>query len=247
MYTHLRPALFPHNANYVDSLERICAEGLRYPLKKSKNVAFAKIYGGLERVMKNEGVYREVFIGNTIQLVAEGGFEMATTRAIAGDRREINNVKLNEGHIYRVFGTKENLFAETFEMLDDELISCIEKGLEFFNTDENFRTQCENLFFKLWRFLLQNEKKCRYYTRYYYSSYFKGDILKIHTKKFEILINTMTPFFVERADVWSLFHHVITVMLDFAIRVYNGSLEDNEDNSTHIFNVVYSSIAPYLK
>ena len=61
--------------------------------------------------MKNEKIYREVFTNNTLRLVAEGGFEKATTRAIAGERREINNIKLNEAHIYRVFGTKENLYA----------------------------------------------------------------------------------------------------------------------------------------
>ena len=66
------------------------------------------------RDMKNERLYREVFIKNTLRLVAEGGFEKATTRAIAGERREIGNVRLNEAHIYRVFGTKENLLAEVF-------------------------------------------------------------------------------------------------------------------------------------
>ncbi|MBQ8551419.1 MAG: TetR/AcrR family transcriptional regulator [Clostridia bacterium] len=197
--------------------------------------------------MKNERIYREVFINNTIRLVAEGGFEKATTRAIAGERKEINNVKLNEAHIYRVFGTKENLFAETFSMLDNELISNIKESLSAFDTGANFRSQCENLFLKLWRLLLQNEDKCRYYTRYYYSIYFKESIRKAHMKKYEILIERMTPAFVPGADVWSLFHHIITVMLDFAIRVYNGAIEDTKDNAAHIFNVAYSSITPYLK
>lgn len=197
--------------------------------------------------MKNEKIYREVFTNNTIRLVAEGGFEKATTRAIAGERREINNVKLNEAHIYRVFGTKENLFAETFAVLDNELISNVKESLDVFDMSENFRSQCEMIFMRLWRFLLQNEEKCRYYTRYYYSIYFKDDVHETHIKKYEILIERMASAFVDGADVWSLLHHIITVMLDFAIRVYNGALEDTEENTFHIFNVVYSSIAPYLK
>lgn len=197
--------------------------------------------------MKNERIYREVFINNTIRLVAEGGFEMATTRAIAGDRKEINNVKLNEVHIYRVFGTKENLFAETFAMLDNELIFVIKEGLSAFDGGKEFKLQCEELFLKLWRFLLKNEEKCRYYTRYYHSVYFKNDIYKAHMKKYEILVEKLSPTFVPGADVWSLLHHIITVMLDFAIRVYNGALEDTEENAAHIFNVAFSSIAPYLK
>lgn len=197
--------------------------------------------------MKNERVYREVFTNNTIRLVAEGGFEMATTRAISGERKETGGVKLNEAHIYRVFGTKENLFAETFSMLDNELISIIKESLAVFDMSADFRGQCEKLFLHLWRFLLQNEDKCRYYTRYYYSVYFTEDIQKAHMKKYEILIERMSPAFVAGADVWSLFHHIITVMLDFAIRIYNGALEDTAENAEHIFNVAYSSIAPYLK
>lgn len=197
--------------------------------------------------MKNERLYREVFINNIIRLVAEGGFEKATTRAITGERRAIDGVRLNEAHIYRVFGTKENLLAEVFSLLDDELVSVIQRNLSVFNGGENFKEHCKTLFDELWRFLLQNESKCRYYTRYYYSVYFTDDIRRKHLKKYDTLIEKMTPSFVDGADVLSLFHHIITVMLDFAIRVYNGGLEDREDNAYHIFNVVYSSIEPYLK
>lgn len=197
--------------------------------------------------MKNERIYREVFTTNTIRLVAEGGFEMATTRAISGGRKEVNGAKLNEAHIYRVFGTKEKLFAETFSMIDNELIFNIKESLAVFDMSADFRSQCEMLFMRLWHFLLQNEDKCRYYTRYYYSVYFKDDSYKEHMKKYEVLIEKLSPAFVPGADVWSLFHHIITVMLDFAIRVYNGAIEDTEDNAAHIFNIAYSSIAPYLK
>ena len=199
------------------------------------------------RDMKNERLYREVFIKNTIRLVAEGGFEKATTRAIAGERREIGNVRLNEAHIYRVFGTKENLLAEVFSLLDDELVSVIQRNLSVFSNGEDFKAQCKTLFTELWRFLLQNESKCRYFTRYYYSVYFTDDIRRKHIKKYETLVEKMTARFVEGADVWSLLHHIITVMLDFAIRVYNGGLSDTKENAEHIFTVVYSSIEPYLK
>lgn len=36
-------------------------------------------------------------------------------------------------------------------------------------------------------------------------------------------------------------------LFDFAIRVYNGELEDNEINRPHIFNVLYSVMAIYFK
>lgn len=197
--------------------------------------------------MKNEHIYREIFIDNTIQLVAEGGFEMATTRAISGYRKEIRNVKLNEAHIYRVFETKEKLFAETFKKLDDEVLSVIKTALAEFDTDKDARSQYEALFFRFWRFLLQNEAKCKYYTRYYHSVYFKNGVYAAHKKNFEAMIEKITPAFVFGADVWSIFHHVLTALLNFAVRVYNGELENSDENTYHIFNVVYSVIGLYLK
>ncbi len=197
--------------------------------------------------MKNEEVYREIFINNTIRLVAEGGFEMATTRAIAGDRRLVNDVKVNEAHIYRVFGTKENLFAEIFAMLDEELLRVIRVGIREFEMDRGFREECRILFFRIWQFLLHNEEKCRYYTRYYYSVYYEKDASQRHTEKYTPIIELMTPFFVENADVRSIFHHVMSSVLDFAIRVYSGAIPNDEDNAGHVFRVLYSSIALYLK
>ncbi len=197
--------------------------------------------------MKNEQFYRELFINNTIRLVAEGGFEMATTRAIAGDRREIDGIRVNEAHIYRVFGTKEILFAETFAMLDDELVSVIMEGLSVFDSKQDFQDQCYTLFLKVWEFLLQNEQKFRYYTRYYYSIYFKSAVQQMHRQKIEPLIEKITPVFVEKADVWAILYHVLSVLLSFALNVYGGVLENSEENIPHIFIVAYSSIALYLK
>lgn len=197
--------------------------------------------------MKNEAVYRETFIQNVIDLVAEGGFEAATTRAITSDRKQVNDVKLNEAHIYRVFGTKENLFAETFAMLDDEMLSVISKGLSVFDEISDFRNACEKLFLHLWKFLLQNEAKCRYYTRYYYSAYFKNSSYKNHIRKYELFLSKVNSVFKQEANIQALFHNVISMILNFAILVYNGAIGDNEDTQTHVFNVAYASIAPYLK
>lgn len=197
--------------------------------------------------MKNERLYREVFIANTIRLVSEGGFEAATTRAISGDRSEMNNIKLNEAHIYRTFGTKENLFAETFAYLDSELLVILEDALKNFSLDKDYREQCETMFYKLWSFLLHNEDKCKYYTRYYYSPYFKQLSTKAHVDKMRPIVHKMKPAFLDQADVWALLHHVINVMLSFAVSCYNGAIENNEENATHIFNVVFLSISSYLK
>ena len=42
-------------------------------------------------------------------------------------------------------------------------------------------------------------------------------------------------------------HSVFTALLDFSIRVYNGDLEDNEDNLSNICNVLYCMMSTYFK
>lgn len=200
-----------------------------------------------EYVMKNASIYREIFINNTIHLVAEGGFERATTRAIAGERREIDNVRINEAHIYRIFGTKEKLFAEIFTMLDEELLSVINNGFVIFDSDDPFREQCWELYQSLWKFLLVNEKKCRYYTRYYFSSYFNHYSSSEHMERFKAFVERISPRFVENADVISLLRHAISTLLNFSTMVYNGELVNNDDSEYHIFNVLYCSLASYIK
>ena len=171
---------------------------------------------------------------------------MATTRAIAGDRREINNVRVNEAYIYRIFTTKERLFAEIFSLLDHELLAAIKDGLSEFNNEPDKKTQWEILFNRLWTFLLSDEDKCRFYVRYYYSVYLKGESLRAHHSKFRDFVCDLMPYFVENADVCSILQHVVTVVLSFAVCIFNGTLQNDDDNTHHIFNVVYSSISPYL-
>ena len=201
----------------------------------------------IELFVKNEELFREIFVANTLRLVSEGGFEAATTRAIAGERREVNNVRINEAHIYRIYGRKEHLFAEVFSMLDSELLAAVGDGLDAFSSEPDKRKQWELLFYKLWNFLLLREDRCRYYIRYYYSVYYKGEPLRVHNAKFRDFVCDLMPYFVENADVCAILQHVVTVVLSFAVCVYNGTMANDEDNVPHVFNVVYSSVAPYLR
>lgn len=198
--------------------------------------------------MKHETLIREVFIENTIHLIALGGFEMATTRAIVHERAALAEVKLNEAYIYRLFGGKDQLFAAAFDVLDQELISLVRRNLVVFeDTTVSFRQRTQRLFRILWDFLLSDEEKCRCYVRYYYSVYFNKYSHAAHIGAYGDIAEAVSGAFKPKADVVSLLHHTLTVMLDFAVRVYNGDLENNETNTEHIFNVIYASLQPYLK
>ncbi|MBR3863363.1 MAG: TetR/AcrR family transcriptional regulator [Clostridia bacterium] len=198
--------------------------------------------------MKYEAEIRELLIKNAIRLIAEGGFEKATTKELTYCSGNLPNVKMNEVYIYRVFGSKENLYAAVFARLDDELFYAFQNAVSALGGfHENTKEKLSEFFRAAWRFILGNEDKCRCYVRYYYSIYFKGKSLETHKQRFADMIAEMTPLFKAEADVVSILHSVFTALFDFSIRVYNGELEDNDINRPHIFNVLYCMMATYFK
>lgn len=198
--------------------------------------------------MKREAEIRELLISNAIHLIAEGGFEKATTKELTHCGGDLPGFKMNEVYIYRIFGSKENLYEAAFVRLDNELFYAFQGGVAALGGfNENVKEKLREFFRMAWQFILGNEEKCRCYVRYYYSVYFKGTSLEAHRKRFEGMISEMTPLFKEEADVVSILHSVFTTLFDFSIRVYNGDLEDSDINRPHIFNVLYCMMATYFK
>ena len=198
--------------------------------------------------MKNEEVLREAYLSNTIRLIGEYGFEKATTNAIAHDGIRVPGVTTNEVYIYRLFGSKINLYAEAFAFLDNELFSYLQSILKTLDhggrtVEENFRS----VFTNLWRFLLKNEQRCRCYIRFYYSAYFQGDPLRRHRKLLNEQRGYFTTVFKDESDIISIVHTLFMSMLDFANQVFNHDLDDNEENAYHIFLLLFSSIKPYIR
>ncbi len=197
--------------------------------------------------MKNGDVIREALLSNTIRLIGESGFEKATTKAIVSLGIDDPDIRLNEVYIYRLFGSKELLYAEAFFVLDAELFATIRNSVKnFFENPLPFRDRLHQFFNRIWRFLLGNEFRCRCYVRYYYSSYFREQSLRNHRRLLYDHEDFFSPIFKEESDVISLIHTTFMSMMDFAIRVYNGDLEDTEENAYHIFNLLYNSLTSYF-
>ena len=198
--------------------------------------------------MKREVDVSLLLINNAIHLIAEGGFEKATTKELALCGGSFPNLKMNEVYIYRLFGSKERLLEEAFIHLDKELFVAVQRGLEAIGGFETNTQEKLHTFFEMaWAFLMHNEERCRCYLRYYYSIYFKGNARECHKRLFQGFKDEMAVLFKEEADVNAIIHSVFTLLLDFAIRVYNGELEDNEINRSHIFNVLYCMMMTYFK
>ena len=197
--------------------------------------------------MKREAELRELLISNTIRLIAEGGFEKATTKEITYGGGTIPGLKMNEVYIYRVFGSKEALYEAVFISLDNELVTAFQRGVNAiggFSGDA--KAKLFEFFNRAWEFILGNEEKCRCYVRYYYSVYFTGRSFEAHKLLFNGIVSEMAPLFKKEADVVSILHSVFTALFDFGIRVYNGDLRDNEINRPHIFNVLYCMMSTYF-
>lgn len=198
--------------------------------------------------MKYEQEVRRQLIDNTIRLIGQGGFEKATTKEIAHSGVPLPNVRMNEIYIYRLFGSKEGLYSVVFARLDEEIAQAIFGSIKSHEwRGDDTQRELYALFDDAWRFILSNEERCRCYIRYYYSIYFRGESLKKHNQLFDGIINTFAPYFKEEADVKAILHSVFTAMLDFAVQVYNGDLENNELNAKHAFNVLYCMMLTYFR
>ena len=153
--------------------------------------------------MKNEAPMRKFFVDNTIRLIAEGGFENATTRAITTSGNAPSGLKPNEAYIYRLFGSKENLYAECFKELDRELFDSFYSAISLIgDLSVDVEKRLLDFFRMAWSFTLGNEVRCRCYVRYYYSIYFKGESLEEHRRCFTGIVSTVTPLFIEEADAY---------------------------------------------
>ena len=197
--------------------------------------------------MKNGEVIREALLNNTIRLIGEGGFEKATTTGIVSLGIADKSINLNEVYIYRIFGSKELLYAAVFAELDNELFGVVRQTLSVFATSNlSFRDCMRVVFDHIWNFLLKNEWRCRTYIRYYYSAYFREQSLRNHRKLLYSQEEIFAPIFKDESDVISLMHNTFMTMMDFAVRVFNGDIENNEENTYHIFNLLYNSLYSYF-
>ena len=79
--------------------------------------------------MKREAEIRGLFVENAIHLIAKGGFEMATTKELTHYRGHLPDIKMNEVYIYRLYGSKENIYAAAFQCLDLEVYEAFKNGI----------------------------------------------------------------------------------------------------------------------
>ena len=185
---------------------------------------------------------RETLVARTIEVIATEGLDKTTTKAI------VDGTGINEAYIYRHFSSKDDLLANAFTKLDNELA---EKMLQYVEVmyvqDLDYETRCRAFFVSVWKFLLSDKQRCVTFVRYYYSPYFLKYSMVDHVKRYAPLIKKFEDAFIEEADIWMILNHILNVMLDFAIKVHSGLMPNEDIYAEHVFRVLYASVKQYFK
>jgi AcrR family transcriptional regulator len=185
---------------------------------------------------------RQILIDGTIRVIASEGLGKASTKQIG------KATNLNEAYIYRCFNNKEDMFLKAFNSLDDELLSVTLKHMPIFSMETmDFDMRCRMYFAVIWQFLLGNKEKCLTFVRYFYTPDFVEYAAKDHELRYKPLVEQFRVAFRDEADVWMILNHILNVMLDFAVKVHNGLMHDDERYSEHVFRVIYASVKQYFR
>ena len=185
---------------------------------------------------------RQALIDGAIHVIAQNGFDKATTKAIS------TATGINEVYIYRLFGSKEKVFDAAFEYLDRQLVSKAMLHIDVMYISEmDYETRCRIYFLAIWRFLIGNRDEILMYVRYYYSQYFKKHSAAEHKIRYRPLVDKFGDAFRDEANIWLILNHILNVMLDFAIKVHNDEMSNEDDYTEHVFRVIFQSIKQYFR
>ena len=191
--------------------------------------------------MKQDETRRRLIDG-TIHVIARDGLDKATTKQIGLE------TSTNEAYIYRCFVDKEDMFAKAFETLDEELANKAMTHVEvMYMQGMEYEMRCRFFFSAIWKFMIENRDHCLAFVRYYYSPYFKKYSAKNHKQRYKPLVEKFKDAFIDEADVWMILNHILNVMLDFAVKVHNDEMPNNDEYSEHVFRVIYRSVEQYFR
>lgn len=185
---------------------------------------------------------RETLIEKTISVIATEGLDKTTTKAIT------TGTGINEAYIYRHFAHKEDLLSRAFDRLDEEFVATTMRHMSVMYMQElEYELRCRVYFDAVWKFLLSNKEKCLAFIRYYYSPYFAKYSVAEHKRRCQPLVEKFSDAFKDEADVWMILNHILNIMLDFAVKVHNDQMPNNDDYAEHVFRVIYASVKQYFK
>ena len=181
-------------------------------------------------------------IESAIHTISNVGVDRATTKLLAG------NAGLNEVYIYRIFGGKDGLFKESFTYIDKQfakyLLKCFK---DITKTQDAKRDYFRKIFSQIWKFALNDQEKCSFFIRYYYSRYYTKQCGQERKEIYQDVMLSMKKVFKEESNVWWLFNHMFDVIFSSAVKVLREEIPDNRQTEENIFVLLYAALQPHLK
>ena len=211
------------------------------PFFLSKKLVNTNFFKKGANILKHFNV-RSKLIESTIKVIARDGLDKTTTKAIAKES------DLHEAYIYQHFENKEKLLAQTFDVLDEELATTAMQNVEvMYMQNLNYEARCRFFFSAVWHFIIGNREKCMAFIQYYYSPYFKKYSENGHTKRYIPLVEKFCDAFKAESNVWMILNHILNVMLDFAVKIFNDAVSNSDDTAEHVFRLIFCSVKQYFK
>ena len=222
--------LFSENDHYI--------LGIRFYftvfVANAKKIVQDFIYGGS---MVDHNKNRQKLIDGAIKAVAECGLEGLTTRSI----EQYSGLK--DSYIYRYFEDKEDLLKKAFLREDETFVRVIEHYFPIMYEEKyEFRERCYLLWQNCWKYLISNPDTCKFYVRYYYSTYFKQKASESHIIICSSLMDKVKNAFPKDVNTTLLLHHLLETMLNFGMKVAMGEAEDSDEYLRTTFNFCYNII-----
>lgn len=147
-------------------------------------------------VMVDHNKLRNQLMDGAIKAVSIYGLEGLTTRSIE------QQCKLKDSYIYRYFEDKEDLLKKAFLREDRSFINTIETNFSVMNNDNiDFKERCYSLWKPCWQYLVSRPDVCKFYVRYYYSTYFAQQALSEHTDICKMLVEKFADAFPKNVNV----------------------------------------------
>ena len=176
---------------------------------------------------------RQEFIKSTIRVVSSQGIQNATTKALSLD------AKLSEVYIYRYFQSKDDLFRQTFDSLDRELMLLMKRSLSRVNCNNaNMKEAFRTVFHDFWNFTLGDRNKCSFFIQYYYSSYYSTHSDEERKLIYQPLLDLISQAFVDGVDAWIELNHMYDVVFPKLLRIIRGTMPNNAQTEESVYREV---------
>jgi len=195
----------------------------------------------MDKKDKNNEIAQSLMDG-AINAVANFGLEGLTTKQIAVA------ANVSENYIYRYYVDRDDLLRKTFEKLDKELFEIAKNYCVLLKEDgSSMKERAYKYFLACWAYIADGSNKCKFYVRYYNSTFFKGETVELHKKNCDEFYYMGFANAMKEKEISIVRHSLFALLLSQAMDVANGKVKNDDTMKKAFFEVLYSLVKDYMK